>query len=179
MKYYTLARKVLSGSALISNDNNYWTPFCTGHLLPDNFESPLVCVLDEGSENATLPTMFEDPAVIVKPEMYQLLVSLGLDNFEVNEVVIRSEDGSREITDYVFLNILGRIAGADLDASDVQSIGEGMNIIDTLVMDKSAVRGKRLFLVDEDTDCIVIDEEVYKALSSEFDDLYFEEVTLV
>jgi len=55
------------------------------------------------------------------------------------------------------------------------TIGEDGHIINKLVVNLEKACDFDLFLVDEDTDCIVISERVYKYLNSKgYTDIYFE-----
>lgn len=179
MKFYTLSPKIGENSSLISIQNNEWVMLGQGHLLAQNFEEPVLCELDEEFESGEMATLYQDRGVIATQAFCDQLMALGVDNIEVKNAVVRSADGSREYANYRLLNILGRIAGADLDASEVQSLGDGMNIIDSLVMRKDAVGDSKIFVVDEDPDCIVVNQQIYEALSVKYADLYFAEVTLV
>jgi len=126
-----------------------------------------------------MASLYQARGVICLQALVDELVSLGVDNFEVKPAIIRSKGGAKEYDQYVLLNILGRVVGADIDASDAQCLGEGMNLIDSLVFAKDALEGRKLFLVDEDTNCIVVNEQIYTVLEAKFDDLFFEEVVLV
>jgi len=179
MKYYTLARKMSDNPTLVSIKNNQWVALGQGHVLAENFESPVLCELDEEFVRGEMASLYQARGVICLQAFVDELVALGVDNIEVKPAIIRSEDGTKEFDQYVLLNILGRVAGADLGASEVQSLGEGMNLIDSLVFAKDALEGRKLFLVDEDTNCIVVNEHLYTALNAKFDDLFFEEVSLV
>ena len=55
-----------------------------------------------------------------------------------------------------------------------------MNIIDKLVLKKSEIHDLNMFLVHEDTDCIVISEQVHSYLTSKgYEDIYFEELEVI
>jgi len=64
-----------------------------------------------------------------------------------------------------------------MEASEYGTIGEDMHVINKLVINLEKAGDLDLFLVDEDTDCIVISEKVYKHLNSKgYTDVYFEEL---
>jgi hypothetical protein len=67
-----------------------------------------------------------------------------------------------------------------MEKSEYAAIGKDMNVIDKLVSDPEKVHALSLFLVHEDTNCIVIDEGVFKYLSDRgYTDIYFEELEQV
>jgi len=180
MKYYQMARRLDENSTLLDQVSHQLVEFSSGHNLPKNFDAPLIVSLDEEFIDGEMATFYMDPAVIGTKRFYGELKTLGIDNIEVKPVVIQDNANNREIHDYVLLNILGRISCADMGRSEISEIGNGMNIIDKLVIDASKTHGMQLFLVHEDTDCIVISERVFNALNAKgYSDIYFEELERV
>jgi hypothetical protein len=128
-------------------------------------------------------------AVIGTKQFYKDLTDIGIGNIEVHPVVIKDEVNKKTINDYVLLNILGRISCAVMEDSEYERLNddadeddpyESMNIIDKLVIDPKKIGEQDLFLVHEDTDCIVISERVYKHLQGKgYTDIYFEELEQV
>lgn len=180
MKYYQMARKVTENSTLLDQESHKMTELCTGRRFPEDVEDPFVVSLDEDHIDGEMATFYMSPAVIARKSFLKELTELGVDNIEVRDVIIRDDVHDTSIRDYVLLNILGRISCADMDRSDYASLGGGLNVIDKLVIDPSKTQGLDLFLVHEDTDCIVISERVYAALAEKgYTDLYFEELEQV
>lgn len=179
-EFYLMAKKSRANSTIIFQENNTFTTWKTGHLLSEYFESPLICYLDDEHINGVLPTFYMSPAIIGKKEFYQDLLNCGADNIEVKPVVIRDTVNNREYTDYLLLNILGRVSCANLDESSYETLGDDMNIIDKLVLKKNNIHDQNIFLVHEDTDCIVISEQVHSYLTHKgYEDIYFEELEVI
>lgn len=177
MKYYLMARKVRENSTLLDQVSHELVEFSTGNLLPDNFEEPFVVELDEEFIDGDMATFYMDPAIIGTKAFYQDLLKLGVDNIEVKQVVIQDNVNDKTNHDYLLMNIIGRVSCADMEASDYAEIGEGINVINKLVIDPSKVRDLSLFLVNEDTDCIVVNEHIYTYLKEKkYPDIYFEEL---
>lgn len=144
------------------------------------FVGPLICELDDDHPNGRLPTFYMSPAIIGTKKFHKDLLEIGIDNIEVHPVVIRDEVNDRNIKKYVLLNIIGTVSCADMNRSKHETLGEGMDIIDKLVIDASKVPDLDLFLIQEDTDCIVISEKVYNHLQGKgYDDIHFEELEQV
>ena len=140
----------------------------------------MICSLDDQHLEGVQPTFYMSPAIIGKKEFYQDLLDCGVDNIEVKPVVIRDTVNNREYTDHLLLNILGRVSCALMNESDYEALGDDMNIIDKLVLRKSDLPDLNLFLVNEDTDCIVISERVHSYLSSKgYEDIYFEQLRVI
>ena len=177
MKYYLMARKVRDNSILLDQVSHELTEFSTGSFFSKNFESPLVVALDEEFIHGGMATFYLDPAVIGTKQFYQDLLDCGVNNIEVKPVVINDPVNERTINDYVLLNIIGRISCANMEKTECGTIGKGMNVMNKLVINLEKVYSFDLFLADEDTDCIVISEKVYKCLTKKgYTDIYFEEL---
>jgi hypothetical protein len=186
MKYYLMAEKAGADGTIIYKNSHYMTAFKTGSILIDYenddeegepFTGPLICALDDEHLDGKLSTFFMSPAIIGTRQFYSDLLEVGIDNIEVHSVIIRDEVNDRSIDDYVLLNIIGRVSCADMDNSEYETLGDDMNIIDKLVIDPSRIKDLDMFLVHEDTDCIVITEKIYRHLISKgYTDIYFEEL---
>jgi hypothetical protein len=111
-----------------------------------------------------MSTFYQSPAVIGTKQFYQDLLDSGVDNIEVQPVEISGVVKDITHDNYLLLNIIGRVSCADMDKSEYTEIGEGMNTVNKLVIDGAKTNGLLLFLLHEDTDCIVIHEQVYKHL---------------
>ena len=179
-KYYLMAEKAIADGTIIYQKSHELTELKTGFFLPKDFCGSLVCSLDEEYLDGVLPTFYMSPAIIGTRQFYQDLLDCGIDNIEVKPVVINDPVNERTIDDYVLLNIIGRISCADMEKSEYGTIGKDMHVMNKLVINLEKAYNFDLFLVDEDTDCIVISERVYKYLSSKgYTDIYFEELETV
>jgi len=203
MKYYRMTNKIVmknwdgrEPTGLFQSSHDL-VQMKTGQFLIDYgnnesgepFSGSLICELDDEEGTGIFPTFYTSPALIGKKSFYDDLVEIGIDNIEVHPVVINDSVNDRTIKDYVLLNIIGRISCAVMeesiynrinDSADPYDPYESMNIIDELVIDASKVSGHDLFVVHEDTDCIVISERIYKHLQIKgYTDIYFEELKQV
>ncbi|MBB1059538.1 imm11 family protein [Marilutibacter spongiae] len=182
MHYYRLLEDVPGDTASLFQRSHAGVETKTGRRLVDYeacdagapFRGPLVCELDRDSPDAHWPTLFCSPALIATRGFLDDLQALGIDNLEVHPVRIEGDDLSQPDESYVLLNILGRVSCADLANSDVARIDEGgdadeihpMRIIDRLVLDPARIGVLDMFLVDEDTDCIIVSERVARHLQA-------------
>ena len=180
--YYLMSRQMTGNGTLLIQESHDLIEFSTGHYFPKEFsiEGPFVVSLDDRFINGDMATLYIIPAVISTKQFYNHLTSLGIDNIEVHPVIIKNEVEDTENHDYVLLNIIGRITCADMNQSEYSSLGDGMNIINKLVIDRSKTHGQEFFLVHEDTDCIVISGRIYEELKeANYPDLYFEKLETV
>jgi hypothetical protein len=179
-KYYLMAQKVPTNGTVIRAKSHFFTEQKSGEIFPSDFEPPFKCQLLGKFSKGLMSTFYQSPAVIGTNQFYQDLKDCGVDNIEAQPAEIY--DSVKKITHkhYLLLNIIGRVACAEMDKSDYTEIGEGMNTVNKLVIDGTKTNGLLLFLLHEDTDCIVIHEQVYKHLQSKgYTDIYFEELEQV
>lgn len=175
-----MARKVDANGTLLFKRSHRRVQTKTGHMFPAGFEGPMIVELDDENVNGTMPTFYGGPAVIARVEFYNDLKEIGIDNIEVHSVEIRDEVNHKTIDGYLLLNIIGKVASADMEQSDYETLGDDINIINKLVIDPAKTNGLDLFLEAEDTDCIIISERVYKHLMSKgYTDIYFEELETI
>jgi len=186
MKYYLMAEKAEADGTILYQDSHFMASLKEGASLVDYendddegepFVGPLICKMDDEHVDGKMSTFFMSPAIVGTKQFYNDLLDIGIENIEVHPVIIRDEVNSRVFDDYLLLNIIGRISCADMSSSKYETLGDDMNIIDELVLDSSKIHGLDLFLVHEDTDCIVISERVYEHLANKgYSDIYFEEI---
>jgi len=200
MKFYQMSDKVLletsdgrEPAGLFRRSHDFMQTK-TGSFLVDYtnnengepFKGVLMCDLDDEEQTGILPTIFMSPALIGTKQLYQDLLDIGIDNIEAHPVVIKDKVNNRVIDNYVLLNVIGRVSCAVMDQSDYERLNdeaveddpcESMNFINDLVIDARKVDGLDLFLVHEDTNCIIVSERVFQYLTKKgYKDIFFEEV---
>ena len=182
-RYYQMGDMVKEGTTFLYKRSHRLVQLNSGHLLND-FIGPLICELDEEYIDGRMRTFYHSPGFIATTAFYNDLMELGIDCIQTFPVIINDEVNNREITDYLLLNVIGCVSCADMSKSEYKMIGDSlkdnMNIIDKLVIDSNKAGDLDLFLISEDTSCIVISERVYKHLSSKgYPDVWFEELEQV
>ncbi|QDF99450.1 hypothetical protein CJ010_24390 [Azoarcus sp. DD4] len=155
--------------------SHFMTEFKTGHRFDADFVPPLVVQLDPELPNGKLPTFFESPAWIGTRSFHATLLAAGVANVEASPVEMHDDVNNRVIHDYLLLNIVGRVACVDMARSEIRSLGDGMNIIDRLVIDPARVPDLDLFVADEDTDCMIVSERLQRHIAAAgYGDIRFE-----
>lgn len=203
MKYYRMKYKMdwanwKGGEAMILLRRSHdFVETKTGSFLMDYSNSdegervkgPFICDLDDEDQTNQFPTFFTSPALIATKQFYQDLKGTGVDNLEVFPVIIRDKVNNREINNYVLINILGRVSCAAMEESDSERLNEeadendvsdSMYIINKLVIDSSKTLGIDFFLLNEDTDNIIVSESIVKKLEEKnYKDVEFEELEII
>lgn len=175
MKYFRMSRLIDRNGAGLYKASHFMTALKTGHRFPASFVPPLVVRLDPELPDGKLPTFFESPAWIGTRALHATLLAAGVSNVEATPVEMRDEVNNRLVDGYLLLNIVGRVACVDMAKSETRSLGEGMTIIDRLVIDPARVPDLDLFVADEDTDCMIVSERLQRHLAAAgYDDIRFE-----
>lgn len=180
MKYYQIKNDPTNGTILYQQNHDLLL-LKQGERFEEELNEPFIAELDEEHLDGQMHTFYESPAIIATKAFYQDLLDCGVSNIDAYPVIITNPVTGAHHTNYTLLNIIGKISCAVMSESEHDHLGEGMSIIDDLVIDSSKVSVPQdLFLVAEDTDCIVISERVYLHLSSRgYKDVVFKEVKQV
>ena len=120
----------------------------------DYDETPNIRNLSKGSP---IPYMHND--------LYEALVTAGVDNLQVYDAVIRDLKRGIEHKDYKAFNIVGVVAAADMGASEMMGTSDSTLIdadFDRLVIDEAKCKDLLLFRLAENITAIIVDERVKK-----------------
>lgn len=91
-----------------------------------------------------------------------------MTNLDGYPVVIRSASGGPDCHDYVAVNIVGAIAAANMEESEIADMGDGMIDVtfDSLVIDEAKAGGQLLFRLAESITTIIVNESVVDHLNA-------------
>jgi hypothetical protein len=180
MKYYLMSRIVPRGGAGLFQRDHIMVEMKTGRPIDSDFVPPLQCKLNKKFAKGKLPTFFESPALIATEEFARALGEAGITNVEEFPVTINDEVHHREINGYLFLNVVGRFACMSALQSEYSELVEGIGVVNRLTLDRARIPQLDFFVLDEDTDCMIISERVYSVLlAHQFDDVRFEELAVI
>ncbi len=87
-KYYLMVGKVDDDGTVINQESHGLTRLKTGLFLPKDFCGPLVCNLVPEHSGGVIPTFYRTPAIIGTKQFYRDLLDCGINNIEVQPVVI-------------------------------------------------------------------------------------------
>jgi hypothetical protein len=129
-------------------------------------QEPIVVKIRPDNENGDLLPYF-NAVFLMSDEFHQALREAGVDNLDVYDAIIRSQDGSIERRGYKVFNLLGVVRAADLEKTQ---FGEGPQLIDatieTLGIDPGKARGLLMFRLAERVGSVIVHERVKRALES-------------
>ena len=177
---YVVYRSLTEDSVLLNQVSHLDQDLGLGRKLPPTFTVPVEFEVDLTSEGRRMSSLFVIPAFLVHKKVYEALLTAGIDNVDPYPAVIRSEDTGQQWDDYLFLNVVGLIACADLPNSDYAELGPGINVIDRVAIRADQVPSADIFRLVEDHLTIVVSDRVHDQLiAAGFNDIHFEPVVIV
>lgn len=124
-----------------------------------------------------LPWLFDEGAPLMRDGMIEALREAGVDNIDTYDVVIVDPQDGTEWDQYKAVNIIGKLAIADLVQSDFDESQPQRAItmsFDRLVLDPNKAHGLLMFRLAESVSGIVIHEKVrQQLLANEIEPLGF------
>ncbi|HUK20256.1 MAG TPA: DUF1629 domain-containing protein [Gemmatimonadales bacterium] len=177
---YSLYRDLTAGGGALIDQTSHWdVNLFSGAKLPPDFEVPLTFEIDLDTEGRRMPTLFMVPALVARKPFFDALLRAGVDNVDAYATVISNTQTGERFTDYLFLNVVGRVAAADLAASAHRPLGGGMQLIDQITIPRDRLPQSHIFRLAEDELKVVISDSLYEKLAGAgFDDVYFQPVTV-
>jgi hypothetical protein len=176
---YLLYRRLTENSALLQQESHFDFDLESGKDLPTGCPEPVEFTIDTTSMGREMSLLFVMPAFLVKRDLFKFLTQAGVKNIFAYAAVIRNEETGERWDDYVFVNVIGLNACADLANSDYSEIGNS-KVIDQLAIKAGQVPSVDIFRLLEDPLSIVVSDRIYHRLtSSGFTDIHFEPVTIV
>jgi hypothetical protein len=139
---------------------------------------PVVATIQPGYEKSELVPYF-DAARLMSTVMHDVLRSAGVDNLDVYEAEIRSEDGAIVHRGYKAFNIIGLVQAADLKQT-VFNDPPGSRVIDAsiehLIIDDAKVGDLLMFRLAEFVGAVIVHEKVRVAVeANQIPDVVFRE----
>ena len=177
---YSIYRDLTAGGGALIDQISHWDDnLFSGSKLPPDFETPVAFEIDLDTEGRRMPTLFMTPAFVTRRAFHDALLAAGVNNVDAYPAVIQNTETGEEFTDYLFLNVVGRVRCADMAASEYKAIGPGINLIDRVVVEESKLPSVHIFRLDEDPLKVVISDRLYERLGDAgFDDIYYQPVVV-
>lgn len=131
-------------------------------------KSPVVVRIRPGHEQGQLLDYFGS-ARLMSNAFHEALVSAGVDNLDVYEAVLQSENGKTQIEGYKAFNVIGMVAAADMaktrfnDPDGSQLIDAS---IDSLALDASKTHGLLMFRLAQYAAAVIVHDKVRRVIES-------------
>ncbi|MDF1553070.1 MAG: hypothetical protein P1P84_08415 [Deferrisomatales bacterium] len=140
----------------------YWN---SGDIISTHLPDTFHLQLDVEQGEALVP-MFNPGILVMHDDMISTLRIAGVDNFQTFSAVISDEVRNVIHTNYKVVNIIGKVACANLSMSQHTAHGEPIMDVDfdSLVIDESRTHGLLMFRLAECVSAIVIADSVREAL---------------
>jgi len=135
----------------------------SGHKFRAPPREPVVVTIQTGEEHAE-PMPYWCAPNVMSNEFYKALCDAGVDNLDVYDAVLRSEDGTVEYKGFKAFNVLGLIRAADLSKTVFNDPGSRLidASIETLEIDPDKAMGILMFRLAENVSAVIVHERVKK-----------------
>jgi hypothetical protein len=138
-------------------------PWFAGIKSPVRFPGPLRFVLDPHGKD--LPDLFLVSVPLFSEKLLKTLAEAGVTNLDTYDAELVRPGSSDVNRDYKAVNIVGKIACADMAASQFEADSEFPMIeFSRLVVDESKTHGAHMFRLAENILFILVSEHVRQAL---------------
>lgn len=132
----------------------------------DEVPAPLEVELDPVF-GTILPDLLDDSLLLMSDQMVEAIRRAGVDNIDTYDAVLIDRENSRRFENYKVVQIIGRIAAADMGESDVfdpENIGHTVVQFRKLVVDESKITNALMFRLHENISTILIHDRVKQEL---------------
>ena len=168
-EYFVMAPDFRDGMLLApipkAPNRQSWTVGKRFEALP---AEPIIVKIREGYESAQARPFVGVPPIISET-LHSVLCDAGVSNLDVYEAKLMSADGSVAISGYKAFNLIGMVEVADLSASRFSPDNASRFIdasFDTLVLDRSRLRGLRMFRLAEFSSAVLVHQSIKDAIQA-------------
>ena len=137
----------------------------SGRSFPEPPPTPIVVEL-EGEPEDVIVSMYSVGVLLLRDDILEAFKDAGVDNYDSYPAEIKNPNTDEILNNYKAVNIIGRVAAANLDESEHVAHGEPVVDVDFdgLVIDEGKTRGLKLFRLAECMTGIVIHDSVQKVI---------------
>ena len=143
-------------------------PWFRGREITYPVKQPLRYGLDPHAKGHLLP-LYEASAPLFREDLLAALEKSGVDNLQLFDAVVIEPKTKVEHTNYKAVNIIGRVAAADMANSTLMNLPNpelfGQSF-DALAIDEKKAGGLLLFRLDESASAIVVHDRVKKGVEA-------------
>ena len=167
MSYYVLSCEGVDPATTIAKEPKLpGGPWMDGQKIMIDVPSPLKFELDP-QRPGKMKAMYETGILLMRNDLLLAIKAAGVDNLEVFNAIIIDPTTNAEHANYKAVNIVGTIACADRDESDI-SEEDDVDMIsmsfESLVIDDVKAGGLLMFRLAEAVNAIVVHEKVRNSI---------------
>jgi hypothetical protein len=166
--YFVLRRNINDTTARITDPYNLprrARNWISGELLSVPVPNPIIFTVEEGDEGE-LGTYYNTGAPLMSNKLVEILQSLGVDNLELHDALIREVVSGNLYYTHRAVNIIGKIRITDKLNSQVSSIKGLAQWVHKMVPDSAAARGALVFRMAEGLGQIIVQQKIKDAIEA-------------
>jgi hypothetical protein len=169
MSYYVMVGEGKHPIMPIARGPDFRGNWRDGRLITEVVPQPLIYTLDPDFPGTPKAMYYAEAIPVMREDVIAALRQAGVDNIQYFDAVLRDPVTGREYRNYKAYNILGLVACADMQASELMGTSDStIGDVDfhSLVIDESKTRGLLLFRLAESVNAIVVHEKVKQSIES-------------
>lgn len=127
---------------------------------------PVIATICTGYENET-PVPFSNVPPIMSSQLSEVILNAGVQNLDLYEAILESEDGSVQIPNYKAYNVVGLISAAELSKTEFDSKNPSRYLdasIDKLEIDPGKISNLLLFRLAEFSSALIVHSSIKDAI---------------
>lgn len=140
-----------------------------GKVIAEAVPQPLIYILDSDFPGSPKAMYYEKSIPVVREDVIEAFRQVGVDNIQYFDAILRDPSTGKEYRNYKAYNIIGLVACADMQASELMGTSNstmGDADFHSLVIDESKTRGLLLFRVAENVSAVVVHEKVKQVIEN-------------
>jgi hypothetical protein len=139
----------------------------TGAPFVEAPREPIELFWDPATEHERKAAFYDYGPVLMRVDLVAALQSLGVDNFDTYEVVIRSKSGRPDQRDYIAVNIIA-MSVMDMTRSGIEDESDRRFdvLFQGLVVDEQRAAGQLMFRLAESVRTVILHEKIATGLVS-------------
>jgi hypothetical protein len=169
MAYYVMVGEGVHPVMPIASGPEFEGNWRRGQVITDPVPQPLVYQLNPRYGGTPKALFYEKAIPVMRDDVVAALTAAGVDNLQYFDAVLVNPATGEQHTNYKAYNIVGLVACAEMDASELAGTSEStVGSVDfrSLVIDESKTGGALLFRLAEDVSAVVVHEQVKRAIEA-------------
>ena len=137
--------------------------FTSGKFIDRPVTTPLKFKIE--SYNTVNPVDYHKRSIPVMSKRFVDVFSrIGVDNIQTYPAILEDASSGKTWDNYFAVNIVGKIACADMRSSKIVNMGAGMVDFDELVLDRSKIKSSVFFRLGEQPSKIIVNKKLIDEL---------------
>ncbi|MDL1888838.1 hypothetical protein FBQ96_04515 [Nitrospirales bacterium NOB] len=169
MAYYAMVCEGKHPIMPIARGPNFRGNWRDGQVITEAVPQPLIYTLDPDYPGSPKAMYYGEAIPVVREDVIEVIRQAGVDNIQYFDAVLRDPSTGKEYRNYKAYNIVGLVACADMQASELMGTSDstmGDADFHSLVIDETKTEGLLLFRLAENVSAIIVYEKIKQSIEN-------------